>query len=154
MQDKLLFLGIKLEALERQGNVLNTTAEVSRQYGLPWWLSVKNLPTNAGDAGLIPGSRRSPGKGNGNPLQYSCLGNPMDRRNLADYYSPWGGKGVQCNLVTERQVDNIIAKTLEKIIKIYKVSILCFINALHSYIILKEKKMKIRVFCNKGKISY
>ena len=34
---------------------------------------------NAGDPGLIPGSRRSPGEGNGNPLQYSCLGNPMDR---------------------------------------------------------------------------
>ena len=32
-----------------------------------------------GDLGLIPGSGRSPGKGNGNPLQYSCLGSPMDR---------------------------------------------------------------------------
>ena len=40
---------------------------------------VKNLPVNAGDEGSIPGSGRSPGKGNGNPLQYSCLGNPMDR---------------------------------------------------------------------------
>ena len=56
-------------------------------------------------------------------------------------YSPRGGKGVQCNLVT-KQVDNIIAKILEKITKIYKVSILCFINVLHSYIILKEKKWK------------
>ena len=43
---------------------------------------VKNLPANAGSAGLvgsIPGSGRSPGKGNGTPLQYSCLENPMDR---------------------------------------------------------------------------
>ena len=43
---------------------------------------VKNLPTNAGDTGdtdFIPGSGRSPGEGNGNPLQYSCLGNPVDR---------------------------------------------------------------------------
>ena len=43
---------------------------------------VKNLPANsgdAGDAGSIPGSGRSPGGGNGHPLQYSCLGNPMDR---------------------------------------------------------------------------
>ena len=43
---------------------------------------VKNLPANAGDArhvGLIPGSRRSPGGGNGNPLQYSCLENPIDK---------------------------------------------------------------------------
>ena len=43
---------------------------------------VKNLPANAGytgDAGLIPGSGRPPGEGNGNPLQYSCLENSMDR---------------------------------------------------------------------------
>ena len=40
---------------------------------------VKKLPANAGDAGVIPGSGRSPGEGNGNPLQYSCLGNSMDR---------------------------------------------------------------------------
>ena len=42
-------------------------------------LVVKNPPANAGDVGLIPGSGRSPGEGNGIPLQYSCLGNPMDR---------------------------------------------------------------------------
>ena len=45
-------------------------------------LLVKNLPADAGnitDAGSIPGSGRSPGGGHGNPLQYSCLGNPMDR---------------------------------------------------------------------------
>ena len=41
--------------------------------------AVKNLPANAGDTGSIPGSGRSPGEGNGCPLQYSCLGNPMDR---------------------------------------------------------------------------
>ena len=40
---------------------------------------VKNLPANAGDAGSIPGPERSPGGGNGNPLQYSCLEIPMDR---------------------------------------------------------------------------
>ena len=40
---------------------------------------VKNLPANAGDAGSIPGSGRSPGEGNGNPLQDSCLENPTDR---------------------------------------------------------------------------
>ena len=41
------------------------------------WL--KNPPANAGDVGSIPGSGRSPGEGRGNPLQDSCLGNPMDR---------------------------------------------------------------------------
>ena len=43
-----------------------------------WWLSGKEFTCNAGDKGLILGSGRSPGEGNGNPLQYSCLGNPMD----------------------------------------------------------------------------
>ena len=55
---------------------------------------VKNLPFNAGDlrdTSLIPGSGRSPGEGHGNPLQDSCLENPMDRRSLAGY-SPLGLK--------------------------------------------------------------
>ena len=50
--------------------------------GFPGDPVVKNTPANAGDtrdAGLILGSGRSPGGGNGNPLPYSCLGNPMDR---------------------------------------------------------------------------
>ena len=50
--------------------------------GLPGGTVVKNLPANAGDAGdagSIPGSGKSPGEGNGNPLQYSCLKNSMDR---------------------------------------------------------------------------
>ena len=45
-------------------------------------LEVKNLPANAGDlreVGSIPGSGRSPGGGHGNPFQYSCLENPVDR---------------------------------------------------------------------------
>ena len=41
--------------------------------------TVKNLPANAGDPGLILGLERSPGEGHGNPLQYSCLENPMHR---------------------------------------------------------------------------
>ena len=47
--------------------------------GFPGGLAVKDPPANAGGAGLIPGSRRSLGEGNGHLLQYSCLGNPMDR---------------------------------------------------------------------------
>ena len=49
--------------------------------GLPWWPSGKESACNAGDIrdmDLIPGSGRSPGGGHGNPLQYSCLENPMD----------------------------------------------------------------------------
>ena len=40
---------------------------------------VKNLPAGVRDAGSVPGSGRSPREGNGNPLEYSCLGNPVDR---------------------------------------------------------------------------
>ena len=46
---------------------------------------VKNPPANAGDTGLIPGLGRSPGGENGNPPQYSCLENPMDR----GAWHPW-----------------------------------------------------------------
>ena len=43
-------------------------------WGFPGGSAVKNPPANEGDVGLIPGLRRSPGEGNGSPLQYSCLG--------------------------------------------------------------------------------
>ena len=65
---------------------LNMNAYIKPQYtssqGFPGGTVVKNPPANAGDAqnaGLIPGSGRSPAEGYGNPLQYSCLENPMDR---------------------------------------------------------------------------
>ena len=45
---------------------------------LPWWPRGKASACNAGDLGSIPGSGRSPGEGNGNPLLYSCLENPVD----------------------------------------------------------------------------
>ena len=48
-------------------------------YGLSCGSVVKNLPANAGDTGSIPGWGRSPGEENGNPLQFSCLRNAMDR---------------------------------------------------------------------------
>ena len=59
--------------------------------GFPGGPVVKNPPASAGDADSIPGSGRSPGVGNGNPLQYSCLGNPMDR---GAWWAtvPWGYK--------------------------------------------------------------
>ena len=53
----------------------------------PGGLVVKNPPANAGDTGSIPGSGSFPGKGDGNPLQYSCLENPIDRSLVG--YSPW-----------------------------------------------------------------
>ena len=54
--------------------------------GFPGGSLVKNPPANAGDVGLIPGLGRSPGVGNGNPLQYSCE-NPMDREELGGLQS-------------------------------------------------------------------
>ena len=48
-------------------------------WGLPWWLSGKEPTCNAGDTDSMPGLERSSGEGNCNPLQYSCLGNPVDK---------------------------------------------------------------------------
>ena len=68
--------------------------------GVPGGSVVKNPPANVGDPGLIPGSGRSPGEGNGNPLQYSCLENPMDRGAWWAGYSPWGHKRIWHNSLT------------------------------------------------------
>ena len=71
---------------------------------------VKNSPANAGDAratGLIPGSVRSPRGGNGNPLQYSCLENPMERSLMG--YSPW----VQKESDTTKHADTHTPAVLE-----------------------------------------
>ena len=62
-------------------------------WGFPGGAVVKILPSNAGDAGSIPGSGRSPDERNGNPLQYSYLEDPMDRE-ARRLYSPWGHKRV------------------------------------------------------------
>ena len=59
--------------------------------GLPWWLSSKEVACNAGGLCSIPGSGQPPGEGNGNPLQYSCLGNLM-------YRGAWWGHKSQTRL--------------------------------------------------------
>ena len=68
-------------------------------HGFPGGSDGEQSACSAGDPGSIPGSGRSPGEGTGNPLQYSCLGNPMDRGTLPrkshgqrslEGYSPWG----------------------------------------------------------------
>ena len=76
-------------------------------------LVVKNTPANAGDirdGGLIPGSGRSPGGGNGNPLQYSRLENPHGERSLAGY-SPGGHKELDTMEVTEHAHTLLTAST-------------------------------------------
>ena len=70
---------------------------------------VKNPPANAGDRRdtvSIPGLGKSPGRGNGNLLQYSGLGNPMDKGAWLGY-SPWGSQRVGHNLVTEYGITQI-----------------------------------------------
>ena len=59
-------------------------------HGLPRWLSCKEYTCQAGDTGLTPGLGRSPGEENGNPLQDSCLGNPMDRGAWQATVHGWG----------------------------------------------------------------
>ena len=78
---------------------------------------MKNLPAmqesacNAGDTGSIPGSRRSPEEGNGNPLQYSCQKNPHGQRSLVGY-SPWDRKELdmteQLTLLCQAHVNIIL----------------------------------------------
>ena len=70
--------------------------------GFPEGSVVKHLPANVEGMDLIPGSGKSPGEGNGNPLHYSCLGNPMNRRSLGGY-SPWSHKRVEDNLASKQQ---------------------------------------------------
>ena len=60
--------------------------------GFPGGLESKATAYNAGDLGSVPELGRSPGEGNGKPLQYSCLGNPMDRGVWRATVSPWIAK--------------------------------------------------------------
>ena len=69
--------------------------------GFHLWLSSRESACSSGDAGLIPGLGRPPREGNGNPLQYSCLGNRMDR-GAWQSYSLWGCR-VGHDLVTKQE---------------------------------------------------
>ena len=68
--------------------------------GLPGGSVVKNPPGKAGSAGSIPGLGRSSGEGNVNPLQYSCLGDPMDR---GARWAAWDHKRVGHDSATKQQ---------------------------------------------------
>ena len=69
--------------------------------GLPWWLSGKELPANAGDAGLIPKSRRPPGEGNGNPLSILAWEIPWTEE--PGGLQSMGSQRVRYDSVTEQQ---------------------------------------------------
>ena len=70
------------------------------QMGFPHSSVSKDSACNAGDLGSVSGWGRTPGEGNGNPLQYSCLENPMDRGAQQVTYSPWSEK-LDIDLVTK-----------------------------------------------------
>ena len=74
-----------------KGMFLTQKLNPSLLHWLPWWLSGKESACQSGDSDSIPGLGRSPGEGNGNPFQYSCLENPHEQRSLVGY-SPWGHK--------------------------------------------------------------
>ena len=81
---------------------LSSTSTMYQRF--PGGLVVKNSPANAGDTGdtsSIPGSERSPGERNGNPLQYFCLGNAMDRQTWRT--TVHGSQKVECALASKQQ---------------------------------------------------
>ena len=80
--------------------------------GFPGGSDGKESARNVGDLGLIPGLRRSPGGGHGNPLQYSCLENPHGQRNLMGY-SPWGHKELD---MTEQLILLLLCSSLEDVV--------------------------------------
>lgn len=69
---------LRKELTQQLPTVTKQFHRISRE-SFPGGSGLNNPPAKAGDAGLIPGSGRCPGERNGNPLQYSSLGNPMDR---------------------------------------------------------------------------
>ena len=86
---------------EQESYTTQKTELVIASLVFPDGLGIKNLPANAGDVSLIPGWGKSSGEGNGNPLQCSYLGNPMDQ-------GAWGDTvhGVTRELDTTQQLNN------------------------------------------------
>ena len=94
---KCIFLGLTLRLSGSSSLAIRPKYSI---LGFPSGSAGNNPPDSAGHSGSIPGWGRSPGEGNDNPLQYSCLGNPMDRG--AWLASPWGHKRVGHDLVTKQ----------------------------------------------------
>ena len=72
-------ISVNISVLSKSLGVAATLLLHELRFSLKVCNAVKNLPDSVGDKSSIPGSGRSPGEGNGSPLQYSCLENPMDR---------------------------------------------------------------------------
>ena len=105
------------------------------QMGFPGNSVVKNPPASAGDTGLITGLGRSPGGGNGNPLQYFCLENRMDR---GAWQATAHGVAKESDM-TEQLSTNIHAHNLSKIVIVNR------IVQMHAYLLIHEKYLDTEI---------
>ena len=93
-----------------------------------------SLPADAGDTDSVPSLGRSPGEGNGNPFQYSCLENP--KRRLVGY-SPWGCKRVRQDLVSKKQMTTVVTRMKQVSVLIFSmvelvIFVSSFLSGVHS----------------------
>ena len=102
---------------------------------------VKNPPANTGDTASIPGSERSPGEGNGNPLQYSCLQNRMDR-GAWRATSPWSCKRVRRDLAIKQQLTNRVSGDQDHKDSFYNTLLLIQVGVFSK---IREKVIKVEV---------
>ena len=104
---------------------------------------------------LIPGLEKSPGEGNGTPLQYSCLGNPMDKRSLAGY-CPWGHKESDTTKHMHSLLQ-VLHKCLSSSSSPFSLSLflsmlsphtlsLCILSSIHIHCVLLHARLRIKLF--------
>ena len=104
----------------------------------PWWLKIPR----AGDLGLSSGWGRSPGEGNGNPLQYSCLENPHGQRSLAGY-SPWGCKEWDTNEHTHTPAQtHLLSIHHLSVIYLSSIILLIYLSIIHNWNLLHLEHRK------------
>ena len=87
---RVIFQTHSSKMLEREEQIFILCVSLGLWVGFPSGSDGKESACNKGDLGLIPGLGRSPGEGNGNPLQYACLENSVDRGAWWATFSPWG----------------------------------------------------------------
>ena len=101
---------IQTQVKKKKKKEKNTFCNILKSESFPGGSDRKESTCNVGDLGSIPGLGGSPGGEHGDPLQYSCLENPMDQRSLVDY-SPWGHKETD---MTEQISTERLTRTKEK----------------------------------------
>ena len=119
-----------------------------RILGLPRWLSGKEPTCNEGDMLSTPGSGRSPAEGNGNPLQYSCLGDLMDRSLVG--YSPWGHKELHTTQGLNHHHNRILTLWYN-LNKIQNYEKLKFVDAVKKRRRMKGRKFRVVTTLGKGR---